>query len=201
MNNQNIRAQIRNEKKKMRLNQPLELQIKKSNNIVNKILTLPEFQKAKNILIYNAIKGEVRLDSLINAVDMYNKKAPASVRKTLLFPLCISNTEMIALAPQDSNAWVTGAYGITEPDRNRSTLYQPEDIDLAICPCTVFDEDCNRMGMGAGFYDRYLPKCINASIISVAYEFQKVDHVPVDEWDKPMGKTVTEEQIYTATSH
>jgi len=29
-------------------------------------------------------------------------------------------------------------------------------------------ERCSRMGMGAGFYDRYLTKCVNASVVSVA---------------------------------
>lgn len=43
--------------------------------------------------------------------------------------------------------------------REKSELVLPEKIDLVICPCTVFDEEGSRMGMGAGYYDRFLPLC------------------------------------------
>ena len=73
---------------------------------------------------------------------------------------------------------------------------KPEDIDLVICPCTSFDEELGRMGMGAGYYDRYLEKCSGAHIVAVAFECQKADSVMRQEWDKPMEKVFTEEKIY-----
>ena len=62
---------------------------------------------------------------------------------------------MAALAPKGEDAWREGSYGIMEPVMEKSQMVQPEDIDLILCPCTAFDEDCNRMGMGGGYYDRY----------------------------------------------
>ena len=105
---------------------------------------------------------------------------------------------MIALLPHGEDAWVSGYYGIMEPVPEKSDLIPPEDIDLVVCPCTVFDEECSRMGMGAGFYDRYLEKCVNAKILSVAFECQKAERVPTAPWDKPMGMTVTERAVYRA---
>ena len=67
---------------------------------------------------------------------------------------------------------------------------------LVICPGTVFDDRCNRMGMGAGFYDRYLEKCVNAKVALVAFECQKATQVPVDSWDKPMEIIFTETNTY-----
>ena len=52
------------------------------------------------------------------------------------------------------------------------------------------------MGMGAGYYDRYLEKCSGAHIVAVAFECQKADSVMRQEWDKPMEKVFTEEKIY-----
>ena len=87
-------------------------------------------------------------------------------------------------------------FGIMEPVREKSMEIPPEEIDLVICPCTVFDENCGRMGMGAGFYDRYLAKCVNAHIAAVAFEVQKADSIPMEPWDKPMEMVFTEAGIY-----
>ena len=72
----------------------------------------------------------------------------------------------------------------------------PEEIDLVVCPCSGFDEDRNRLGMGGGFYDRYLPKCEKAAKIAVAFEAQKIPEVPMDEWDIPVEAVFTERARY-----
>ena len=74
----------------------------------------------------------------------------------------------------------------------------PEEIDLVICPCTAFDENGRRMGMGAGFYDRYLKKCVNAHVVSVAFEVQKAEKIDMHPWDQPMEKVFTEAAVYCA---
>lgn len=159
-----------------------------SKSIVRRILESEEFQSAETILIYRAVRGEVRLEALEEAAE-----------KRLLYPLCISKTEMIALQPQKGEeGWKKGAFGIPEPVRELSLEIPPEKIDLVICPCTVFDEACGRMGMGAGYYDRYLKKCVNAHIVSAAFEVQKADCIEMQPWDQPMEKVFTEAAVYTA---
>ena len=76
----------------------------------------------------------------------------------------------------------------------------PEEIDLIFCPCTAFDRRCNRMGRGSGFYDRFLPKCAKASVVTVAFEFQRVEEVPGEPWDMPADRVITEQNIYCAES-
>lgn len=156
--------------------------------ISERIATSEVFQNAKTVLIYRATKGEVRLDAL--------EKADEAAGKRLVYPLCISDSEMISLLPEDENAWKPGYFGIMEPVREKSVEIPPEEIDLVICPCTVFDENCGRMGMGAGFYDRYLQKCVNAHVVSVAFEVQKADSIPMEPWDKPMEMVFTDGGIY-----
>lgn len=177
-------------KKKIRARSSLsrEEREERSARLVRNLIATEEFQQAKTVLIYRATRGEVRLETL--------ESAPEAQDKTLAFPLCISSTEMIALLPHGEDSWVEGYYGIYEPLEEKSDLIAPEDIDLVVCPCTSFDEDCNRMGMGAGFYDRYLEKCVNAKILSVAFECQKSVRIPTAPWDKAMGKTVTEATVY-----
>lgn len=156
--------------------------------ISDRIASSEIFKNAETVLIYRATKGEVRLDAL--------EKADEAAGKRLVYPLCISDSEMISLLPEDENAWKPGYFGIMEPVREKSAEIPPEEIDLVICPCTVFDEDCGRMGMGAGFYDRYLDKCVNAHVVSVAFEVQKADSIPMEPWDKPMEMVFTDGGTY-----
>ena len=104
--------------------------------------------------------------------------------------------EMIALLPENERAWQKGYCGIPEPVRQRSREIAPEEIDLVICPCTVFDSACRRMGMGKGFYDRFLSRCSKARFVAVAFEAQKVELLSTNPWDVPMDAVITEKTIY-----
>ena len=172
-----------------------------SKSIVSHILGSRQFREAKTVLIYRGIRGEVRLDALEEAVEKGIEAGhPDFAGKRLVYPLCISKTEMIALMPEGADSWQDGYCGIREPIREKSQEIQPEEIDLVICPCTVFDENCGRMGMGAGFYDRYLEKCVNARITAAAFEVQKAEEVPMAAWDKPMEMVFTDVTVYCAKS-
>ncbi len=183
------RKWLRRQKIRARDRYTPEDRVRLSQDIVAQIVASPEFQAAKTVLIYRATRGEARLEAL--------ERTPEAQGKRLVFPLCISDTEMVALLPEGPDAWKSGYYGIQEPVLERSQLIQPEELDMVLCPCTVFDEACDRMGMGAGFYDRYLTKCRpDACIASVAFEAQKAPHIPTDPWDQPMDLVFTERAVY-----
>lgn len=183
-----LRQWLRGAKIQARDSLPDEARREKSERIVQRVVHSPEFQKAKTVMLYRAIRGEVRLDGL--------EASPEARGKRLVYPRCVSDTEMIALLPQGGDSWETGYAGIQEPVPEKSQVVAPEEIDLVLCPCTVFDEDCRRMGMGAGFYDRFLERCPNADIIAAAFEAQKTDTVPAAAWDRPMDAVFTEEAAY-----
>ena len=92
-------------------------------------------------------------------------------------------------------AWKTGAFGIREPDPVQSEYVPPEEIDLVLCPGTVFDEQGNRLGMGSGYYDRFLTGCTRARVFGAAFACQIVENIPKNEWDHPMDKVFTEQQV------
>jgi len=165
-----------------------EERTERSERIAQRILRSEAFQRAKTVMIYKATRGEVRLEALENTPEARDKR--------LVYPLCVSDTDMIALLPHGDDAWSSGYFGIAEPVRESSAEIPPEEIDLVICPCTVFDDECHRMGMGAGFYDRYLPHCKNARVAAVAFECQRTPAVPTAVWDKPMDMVFTENSIY-----
>lgn len=207
------RKLLRKEKIKARDSLSAEERNAKSAQICAQLLASEEFGCAKTILIYKGIRGEVRLDALEQTIS----KLPEP--KTLAYPLVISNEDMVALVPEGEDAWLEGYFGISEPVREKSTEVAPQDIDLIVCPCTAFDEEGGRMGMGAGFYDRYIEKakqgCAIAdrkgttgserthagragkpAIVAVAFECQKSESVIKQPWDQPMEAVFTEERVY-----
>lgn len=161
-----------------------------SKRTAERIAASSEFQNAHTVMIYRAVRGELDLSGLVHL-------APG---KRYVYPLCLDAGEMVALAPGEG-AWQKGAYGIEEPVRALSEEVPPEEIDMVICPCTAFDGAGRRMGMGAGYYDRYLPKCRRAIIAAVAFDEQRAASVPVHDWDIPMQMVFTPQMtLKTATT-
>ena len=72
-----------------------------------------------------------------------------------------------------------------------------DQLDLVLVPCTAFDADCYRVGMGKGYYDRYLPRSTRAVKIGIALEVQRVPRAAVDAHDQRLDAFVTERGIYT----
>ncbi len=159
-----------------------------SDIIVDKILESPEYRDAEVIMMYRGVAGEVNLDRLLALEEAHGK--------TLVFPYCRTKTEMIALKPREDNAWRAGSFDIPEPVPEASDEFDPATIDLILNPLAAFDEDCNRIGMGAGYYDRFLPKAENAYVLAVAFEAQKVAKIDPEPWDVPMDSVMTEKTRY-----
>ena len=159
-----------------------------SRAIAKRILQSDAFQNAKCILSYRAVKAEVDLSE----VD----EAARQLGKTIAYPLCLNENELAALCPDSSEAWRLGRYGIPEPILERSVRIGPEDLDLVLCPCSAFDEAGNRIGMGGGYYDRFLPSCPRAVIAAVAFEAQRSSALEAKSWDYPMELVFTEKGVY-----
>lgn len=165
-----------------------EDRIQWSKQICERVLATEEYKKANVIFGYKWYKGEVKLDVL-------EAQAKAD-GKRMVYPLCISKTEMEAIEPGDEEgAWVSGYMGIMEPVREKGVIVPPEDIDLVVAPCSAFDDECRRCGQGGGFYDRYLPKCTSADMIAVAFEVQNTKEIPTDEYDFAVPAVATEKRL------
>ena len=163
-----------------------EERAEKSARAAVRIAALPEFRTAGTILLYQAMPDEPDLQSLA--------EGPASAGRRFAYPVCISRTEMAAMLP---GSWRKGAFGIREPDPETSQIVPPEAIDLVICPGVAFDEKKTRLGMGGGYYDRYLPECVNAKTVLAAFEVQRAEErLPREPEDVPVDWVVTEDGVY-----
>ena len=72
-----------------------------------------------------------------------------------------------------------------------------QHCQLILVPVLGFDDLCNRIGMGAGWYDRLLAQQPRARTIGLAFDCQKYSAVPVDAHDIPLDMIITEEATYS----
>ncbi|MCD8159625.1 MAG: 5-formyltetrahydrofolate cyclo-ligase [Clostridiales bacterium] len=112
--------------------------------------------------------------------------------KRLCYPRCLPGHRMDALQPLGPDSWEEGAYHILAPVPARSRRIPPEAVELILVPCAAFDPACRRVGMGGGYYDRYLTLCPNAVTVGVAYDCQKVTRAVSGPLDVGLDAFVTE---------
>lgn len=86
----------------------------------------------------------------------------------------------------------TRAFAATDIDSDRFPIVPAEALDMIVVPLVAFDQTGARLGYGGGCYDRYLPILSPAcQIIGIAFEEQRVDHVPTDAHDLPLPHIIS----------
>ncbi|MTI69364.1 MAG: 5-formyltetrahydrofolate cyclo-ligase [Firmicutes bacterium] len=161
-----------------------------SGKIIDTLTKLPVFKESKNIMIYLSFNNEVDTFKLIDICW--------GLGKNVYIPYCYKKEKkMIASKLKDKeNDLEVCSFGYLEPKKDCIRQIDHEELDLVIVPGSVFDKNCNRIGYGGGFYDRFLNN-IDKDIqtVAICYDFQIIDRVPVGKYDVPMKYIVTDKRI------
>lgn len=147
--------------------------------IFKKLSELPCYREASAVCVYMDSFGEVKTDLIINDLRKAGKE--------ILFPVTDVKTNTLSLC-RDCETFIKGAYGISEPEKKE--LVDFSYPDLIIVPGLAFDENKNRLGFGAGYYDRLLAKS-HAFKIGICYDFQYLMSIPSEEHDILMDIILT----------
>ncbi len=152
--------------------------------IADRLLSLDEYKRAKNVLCYSSFGSEVDTTPLMNAI--------LADGKALFLPRCEVKTHTLeAIRVTDLAALKIGAYGIKEP---LGEGIGPNELDLIIVPLVAFDQKKARLGYGGGYYDRFLPKT-DAKRVAIAFSHQETDKIPREETDVLMDIIITEKEV------
>lgn len=98
-----------------------------------------------------------------------------------------------------------GAFGILEPDTTAVPISEElvKQADLILVPGLAFDRRGGRLGMGAGYYDRFLTRCYphettrtaSPRLWSLIYNWQLVNEIPMESHDCPVDVIVSEQSV------
>lgn len=182
-----MKKEIRKQALAERDNIPPERRMAMSREIEARLFDLPEFRSAQVVMFFASFRSEVDTETMI-------RRALRSGKRVILPK--VAGKELTLYEIRDFDADVeTGAWGIPEP--KPLVPAKLEKIDLMIMPGAAFDEQGNRLGYGAGFYDKLLP-AFKGATIALAFEAQILSNVPADPHDAPVKKIVTEKRVITA---
>lgn len=157
----------------------------KSSSICRKILGMAAYRNAGIVFAYLAFGSEVNVDGvIINALQS---------GKTVCVPFITGTHTMQAVKISSMESLCTGAYGIRTAPEGAEPV-RPQDIDMVLVPGLGFDLTGGRMGMGAGYYDRFLPQCANAVKTGITYDILLRGKIICDEHDVLMDYIITESQ-------
>lgn len=86
----------------------------------------------------------------------------------------------------------TRTFAATDIDSDHFPIVPAKALDMVVVPLVAFDRTGARLGYGGGCYDRYLPTLsATCQVVGIAFDEQRVDHVPTDTHDLPLPNIVS----------
>ena len=185
--------QLRRDLKQRRaLLEPAEIN-SSSFSIAAKFWQLPCVQRANNIGIYMSVAGEIDCGPLIKM---------GWLRKKRIFAPVLAKNRLNFAPLNPGSKLVPNRFDILEPVYRFDDLINPRQLNIVIVPLLAFDMQLNRIGMGAGYYDRTFAFSKRQKVwrrpllIGVAYSFQRVEDLAARSWDVPLHTVITEQKCF-----
>ena len=150
----------------------------------------PIYQQCRSVMFYVATADETATAGLIEDALHRGKQVYAPLLGT-------QYCEMSAAAIKRPQDLVVGKYGLKMPPPDSATLAARESIDLIVVPGVAFDRTGNRLGMGAGYYDRFFSRTRHAVRLGLAWDCQVVAEAPYEPHDVRMHYLLTEAGLIT----
>ena len=157
--------------------------------IVDSVLSSSLWRRAESVFCYVSVGREPDTGAILCRALAEGKR--------LYVPKCLPGPERIMLAVRIASTedLVPGTLGIPEPvfdpEHPRETI-DAADLDLMLIPCVTADRQGNRLGHGAGYYDRFLaplarrarhPRDPFPAAVCLCHAALLSDHVPADPMD------------------
>lgn len=153
----------------------------RSKIIISKLIEYIDSIDYNSVAAYFPIHNEVDLRPFFDYI--WNKN------KNLLLPYAFKTGDMEFKLFEQKAFLKKDDYGIPSP--KNTSIFPTDLIDIIIVPCVACDKSNNRMGYGAGFYDRFLGKTTTITV-GVCFDFQLLNQIPIDKNDKKLTVIITD---------
>ncbi|APR87547.1 5-formyltetrahydrofolate cyclo-ligase [Minicystis rosea] len=183
---------LRKRARQLRNSIPAAAIAKRSARIAEQLEALPTVVAAQTIALFWPIEGRNEVD--LTALDGRLR----AQGKRIAYPSIDPDTRVMTFRfVDDPTAMEERGLGFDEPD---PAAEEATALDVVVVPALQVDVRGHRIGYGAGFYDRTLPRFAPPGVaIAVAYAFQLISEVPVTEGDVPVSMIVTDEKVIEAS--
>jgi 5-formyltetrahydrofolate cyclo-ligase len=157
-----------------------------SSVIQERLLTRPEFSRARVVALYAPLHNEVATDGLFRAARLAGT--------TVLYPAVVGDGLEFRQV-DEAEQLRPGAYGIPEPGPD-CPAWDPGGAELVVVPGIAFDLAGHRVGYGKGYYDKALHRLEGQGrLVGLCYDFQLVAELPGEPHDVQMDLVITEERV------
>ena len=188
---------IRREIRKLRNQINSQESLDAGESLTRHLASMPQYQNAQSVACFLSFDGEINTSPLISMLHQD--------KKVCLLPyLRPSKPNRLWFLPfAKGDRLINNRLGIPEVSKGINFAHRISTIDLLLMPLVAFDSDGNRLGMGGGFYDATLSHLLEPDFrhrrplcLGIAFERQKVEHLPKEPWDFPLDGVITEKEIY-----
>jgi len=194
------KAVLRQRARALRNSIPREAFVERSARIVAQVAALPCVAAARSVALFWPIEGRNEVD--LTALDARLR----AQRKRVAYPSIeaepagdegpggsVRSRVMTFRFVEDPATLEERGLGFREPD---PLAPEATALDVIVVPVLQVDGRGHRIGYGAGFYDRTLPRFAPPAVsVGVAFSFQLIAEVPVTEGDVPLALVVTEDRV------
>ena len=160
-----------------------------SHKIVSNLLNNPIYKSADTIMAYSSMPEEIQLNELFDNAFANDK--------ILAIPLIIGRGTMRPVFLPTVEDLVVGDFGIMTVRQDKRQFVEFDNIDCVIVPGAAFDRQGNRLGLGGGYYDRFLQRVPNAKRVALSFDYQLLETVPAEPHDAKMDLIITESETLT----
>jgi 5-formyltetrahydrofolate cyclo-ligase len=160
-----------------------------SRAIGERFWTLEELGGVGTIHLSLSVGSEVSTRNLVN--EARHRGVRVAVPVTITAERRLLLTELV-----DGVPLVPGPFGIPEPPADARVPVAIESVGAVVVPGLAFDLQGNRLGWGAGYYDRLLAGVRpGVPVVALAFECQIVPAIPSMGHDVRMSAIVTEQRV------
>ncbi len=193
------KSELRQKMKELRNQLTKEERVRYAEELRQRLTGMELWVRSKQLFTYLSFGTEVDTRNMVEEA-LSGERGPV---KQVYVPR-VEGRNMCFYHLTEATLLEPSSFGVPEPVGNNLIPYRGRESEseaaspkLMLIPGLAFDLCGNRIGYGAGYYDRYLREHEGEHFVKVglAYDFQLLERIPSEEQDIRMDYILTPERI------